>query len=1378
MAGRLAWNEGPRRRPGARLARYSPQGQGGQRQMNEPGPQEDRLIGRNAVSIRVRWLGLAGFLALAVGTYAWQAMPVEIGPLLAICGAFAAENLFYEIHLRYVRARGRLPFSKTFTEWQSLPDFALLALVVHFTGGVDSPYLYLSLLSLLMSGSLIPQSGVVLTLAAVSTSLTSMVVFAELAGVMRYHPFAPGLLAEPYAPAGYVFLSLGVYAVMMFVTAFGMVFLSQLLRQRGQELRESEERYRDLVENIGDLVFIMDTEGRLTFVNHTVEGRTGYSAKELLGQPVSAFLAPESLGVFQEAAERGFGKGLPVRGLRVVGLTKDGQRFHLEVNMSRIRRQRRVVGARGVARDITDRKQLEDELSQRLTDIARLYEASAQLSASLSLEETLQAVVRQAVEATHGVWAGIILVDFEGRPQVSTAIGDSPNLPPNQVMRPNGVSARVIASREPAIFPSTRAAASQLNEARQADKDRAAVCLPLLDKGRAMGVMWVNYAEPRPFSSNDVQLLRTFADQITSAIRNARLYAREQHRARLLEAVSTVGREAVSSLDLDTLLARTVSMLNRDLMYPFAAILLLDERGAELLVRASASSFDTALPDPYRQPVTLGLGGQAAREGVTVMENDVSASANYLHFFPETKCELDIPLMFGGTVMGVIDLQSDQPLAFPHEDVAVLETLASQIAIAINNARLYQEVAGRAQATTIIQEASMAMTATLTSDQVLEAAIRAAMRVASADMSSIYLVAEGHPTYEKVILDASGHLLRTFQTRSRRGLGLTGLIERERRLVVIEDTSTDDRVAFLGLRENGIVSSAGVPMMVGDTVLGILFASSFRKGAITDQHAQSLSILANSAAVALANAQSFMERERALAELSALNQIAQAIGSAMELEQVLAVIREQAGRLIDNDNFFIALYDEAEDTASFPLAVEDGQRVSWAPRRGGQGLTEYVIRSRQPLLIRGNLQRELARRGIDMILTGWEPQGWLGVPLLLQEKVVGVMAVQSRQPERFDESHERVLVAVGSQAAIAIEKARLLQDAVRKTRQLTSLYEVGKRTSALMSDADSLLPWIAEEAARLLRADAAGFRILQDGYLVLAGRTASAAEIMTETPIPVGQSLSGRIVASNEPIASSDISVDPRANLERRQEAERKGYLGFLGIPMRLRGQPVGVLNVYARDSRHWSQADTDLLFAFADQAAIAMENTRLYQALRDQARMDSLTQVYNHGYLLECLRAFVDEGQTPVSMIMLDVDHFKVYNDRYGHVSGDLVLKGIVQAIRQNIHRADVVGRWGGEEFGVLLPHTNGAKAQVVAERIRHTLSTMPLVDSSGQNVLKPTVSQGIATYPDTAASGEDLVNRADAALYAAKAGGRDRISISGTPQPAQGAAAAPPAE
>ena len=1161
--------------------------------MSASRPHKDGLVERNIISIMVRWIALVFILWVCLVVRLLTGWPTELAPTLLIVAAIAVENTVYCLHWWRVRTRGRMRYSKVFTEWQSLPDLVLLAVLTYFTGGVDSPFLYLPVLSLLMSGNLISNARIVAALTAISMVLTGVAVGLEESSFPPPLPLGFAPWAPEFSHQGHVWLAMAVYYGFLLVAVGGSISSNRTIRRRTQALRESEEHYRDLVENIGDLVFAIDNEGILTFVNRTVEARTGYTAAEILGRSLFDLIDPESIPALKEASDRGFGLGLPVRGLQVSLRAKDGRRFQLEVNMSRIRRNHQVVGARGVARDITERKQLEAELQQRLSDLARLYEASSQIGASLSLEETLQTVVRGAAEATQATAAAVILVDMEGRPELLVGVGRMAGIDPAHAIRPAGVSAQVLASGKPAIFPSLLEAAAVVNPAMLEGGDGAAICLPLKGGDGPIGVMWVSYATPRQFDRSEVQLLETFADQIAIAISNARLYTREQRRAQLLEAASSVSREAAALLDLDTLLQRVVQLLNERLGYPLATILLVDERAGELESRAFASSYPQAVPLGYRQRIEMGIAGQAARQGQTILVRDVATDPRYLAFFPQTRSELDVPLKHRDKVIGVLNLESDRVQAFPEEDVAVLELLADQIATAINNAQL------------------------------------------------------------------------------------------------------------------------------------------------------------------------LTERQRAVEELAALNQIAQTISSALELDQVLTVIREQVGRLIDNENFFLALYDAVEDTVSFPMAYEDGRAVHWPPRRGGNGLTEYVIRSRQPLLIRGDLHAALVARGITMIVDGWEPEGWLGVPLLLQDRVVGVMAVQSRQPDRFDESHQRILMAVGSQAAIAIEKARLLEQARQAAAQLSALYQVGKRTSSLVSDPQGLLAWIADEARRLVHADAAGFRLLDGDRLILGGRTPGADEIMTDEPIPVGQSISGRIVAENAPLMSADLSTDPRLSAARRQEALTTGYRGFLGIPLRLREQAIGVLNVYSKRSRQWSQADMDLLFAFADQAVIAIQNTRLYQALTDQARRDSLTQVYNHGYFLESLQNLITEQAVPLSLIMLDVDHFKEYNDRYGHVSGDLVLKAIVQAIRQNIHKEDVVGRWGGEEFGVLLARTDAAGAQVVAERIRQTLATTPLVDASGQTVLKPTVSQGIATYPSTASSGDDLVNKADAALYRAKAGGRDQVYV-----------------
>jgi len=225
-----------------------------------------------------------------------------------------------------------------------------------------------------------------------------------------------------------------------------------------------------------------------------------------------------------------------------------------------------------------------------------------------------------------------------------------------------------------------------------------------------------------------------------------------------------------------------------------------------------------------------------------------------------------------------------------------------------------------------------------------------------------------------------------------------------------------------------------------------------------------------------------------------------------------------------------------------------------------------------------------------------------------------------------------------------------------------------------------------------------------------------------------------------------------------------RGIRSVMSVPLVRGEETLGVLSVLHPRPGFFDEEQCRLLMAIAQQVAVAVANARLHETVQEQAMLDSLTQVYNHGELIRRLHVAVEEGareDQPVSYIMLDIDYFKEYNDRYGHVTGDLILTAIVQAIQANVKKTDIVGRWGGEEFGIVLPRTDSERAQIVADRVRHTLAAMPLTDDQGHEVPKPTVSQGIATYPTTAASAEQLIDLADVALYRAKGKGKDQVHI-----------------
>jgi diguanylate cyclase (GGDEF)-like protein len=218
-----------------------------------------------------------------------------------------------------------------------------------------------------------------------------------------------------------------------------------------------------------------------------------------------------------------------------------------------------------------------------------------------------------------------------------------------------------------------------------------------------------------------------------------------------------------------------------------------------------------------------------------------------------------------------------------------------------------------------------------------------------------------------------------------------------------------------------------------------------------------------------------------------------------------------------------------------------------------------------------------------------------------------------------------------------------------------------------------------------------------------------------------------------------------------------------VAVPLVRGDRTIGVIALYGRTTPEpFGQADAETLSSFAGQASVAIENVLLHQETRQLSITDGLTGVWNRRYLEMTLRKEIERGQRfgrPLSLLMLDIDKFKAVNDRYGHQRGDEVLvevtRRILGEIRTNI---DVVGRYGGEEFIVVLPETPSGGARVVAEKIREAMRNESFVGASG-DPLSITVSVGVSTYPEDGAAAEELIGRADAALYRAKAEGRDRV-------------------
>ena len=277
-----------------------------------------------------------------------------------------------------------------------------------------------------------------------------------------------------------------------------------------------------------------------------------------------------------------------------------------------------------------------------------------------------------------------------------------------------------------------------------------------------------------------------------------------------------------------------------------------------------------------------------------------------------------------------------------------------------------------------------------------------------------------------------------------------------------------------------------------------------------------------------------------------------------------------------------------------------------------------------------------------------------------------------------------------------------------------------------------------------------------NGLLLVARMQLGQTQLMKPPQLYDMQGISGYVARTGRPQRLYDVSTD------NRYQAGLDGGRSELCVPMISRGRTIGVLNAESVEVGAFSEKDEKVLAILAGSAAMALENARLTNELKDQSTTDELTGVNNYRFFSERLAEEQRRARRydqPLSLIMVDIDWFKNTNDTYGHQAGNLVLKGIARVIRSIVRDTDLVCRYGGEEFIVILPQTLASDAHEIGERIRTEVERTDFSDEGLLPSLRVTVSIGISTYPDNGGTAENLVEMVDKALYRAKGQGKNVV-------------------
>lgn len=322
--------------------------------------------------------------------------------------------------------------------------------------------------------------------------------------------------------------------------------------------------------------------------------------------------------------------------------------------------------------------------------------------------------------------------------------------------------------------------------------------------------------------------------------------------------------------------------------------------------------------------------------------------------------------------------------------------------------------------------------------------------------------------------------------------------------------------------------------------------------------------------------------------------------------------------------------------------------------------------------------------------------------------------------------------------------------------ELSTLYEVGKAISSELNFR-KLQNMILELVVKVIKADKGSLMLLDDAEKILSIGVAVglSEEIARETKMEIGQSIAGWVVRNKVPLFIKNVETDEVFKSIKTQNV-RTGTL--MCMPLIAKEKILGTLNVSKAEAESFTERDFELFKNLANQAAIAIDNARLYR----YAVTDEMTKLYNHRYFQQRLDEELqrcDRYQSHLSLIIIDVDHFKAFNDTYGHQEGDRVLKTVASLIEDNIREIDIAARYGGEEFTVICPEKNTDGAIVPAERIRKAIEQYDF-RINGQSV-PLTISTGIACYPEIANNKIDLIKKADLALYYSKKTGRNKTSL-----------------
>jgi diguanylate cyclase (GGDEF)-like protein len=486
-------------------------------------------------------------------------------------------------------------------------------------------------------------------------------------------------------------------------------------------------------------------------------------------------------------------------------------------------------------------------------------------------------------------------------------------------------------------------------------------------------------------------------------------------------------------------------------------------------------------------------------------------------------------------------------------------------------------------------------------------------------------------------------------------------------------------------------------------------------------------------------------------KIAILYDASKAVLSTFELDEVLQRILMIAHDYFHLQNVAILLLDKDKQELH-PRCV-----IGWDPGHDtirlpiDQGITGAAARQKRPIYAPD------VSKDAKYVSTAQSTRSEVAIPLMVHDEVVGVLDCQSENENHFDNEKIDLLTLFSTQASIALQNAQLYSLERQRAKQLEVINAIARETTAVL-DQEELLVKVCAQIQQAFQVGQVSVLLRDDDGLVLrASQGGFTACAPTGGPLMTTNGLWARALAEGKTLIENDVhALDEYAGFY--QETRSR-----MCIPLVSFGQTLGVLMLERDVVGSFQESDVKSLEAVADICATAIQNAHYVERVKQLAYLDGLTGIFNRRFFELRILEEIDRARrfnSGMAVLMVDIDQFKRLNDEFGHLLGDEVLRQVSSMFHQQLRKIDVVCRYGGEEFAILLSQTNPQHALGVAEKLRRLVETwqFPGVPRS------VTISAGVATFPDHGTSRDELVKSADAGLYAAKQGGRNRVLLGPT--------------